>query len=109
MVMKNKRVKGIQTESKIILYTYTICCKRMAIFFFQNQTFSQFGKLLHYKLKVPGLAEKRPSVMRGDMIGAKSSSATPGSPAAREFEGKVTSVLDTDIIVRFEDERVQKM
>jgi hypothetical protein len=48
--------------------------------------------------------------MKGDKIGAKRSSADPESTmVSREFEGKVTAVLDTEVIVRFEDEKVQKM
>ena len=49
-------------------------------------------------LDVPGLAENRPSVLRGDKIFVR-----PAQGGMRNFEGEVEEVLDTEVRLRFAD------
>ncbi|MEW5319860.1 MAG: hypothetical protein WDW38_010981 [Sanguina aurantia] len=49
-------------------------------------------------LKVPGLAESRPSVMKGDKLFVRLATASPGSP---EFEGYVHRVEELEVSLQF--------
>ena len=60
------------------------------------------GKLLG--LEVPGLAENRPSVLKGDRIYARVyTSANQKEPESKEYEGYVHEVHETKILIGFGD------
>jgi len=69
---------------------------------FQSYNIVPFGR--HFLLQVPGLAEKRPSVLRGDKIGVK---ASPGGGV--EVEGEVVEVREKAVLVRFADDKSRSL
>ena len=68
------------------------------------------------QLDIPGLAEKRPSVLRGDKIYATVSADTTlniespskGSKAIQEYEGVVHEVQETKVLLGFSDKLMRR-
>ena len=68
------------------------------------------------QLDIPGLAEKRPSVLRGDKIYATVSADTTlnidspskGSKTIQEYEGVVHEVQETKVLLGFSDKLMRR-
>ncbi|MEW5302889.1 MAG: hypothetical protein WDW36_005629 [Sanguina aurantia] len=81
-------VEELQQETDIRFYDMESACFDKA---------SKASKLLF--LEVPGLAENRPSVLRGDALYVRVASSKPGS---KEWEGRVDDVQKEKVGLRFD-------
>ena len=65
-----------------------------------NQGGNQSGNQRFLTLEVPGLAEKRPSLVRGDRLFVKKLAAD-GTPENKRYEGYIHRVELNEVFLRF--------
>ena len=72
---------------------------------FQEATFEKAQVPNMLSLEVPGLAENRPSLLKGDKIFARvSQTGKGGQTEGKEYEGVVHQILEKQICVGFSKE-----